>query len=403
MHRSGCRLAGGVDRPHDQPVDNDTADQMIETLAKFVDNDVTPNVAEFELVDAYPTAMVEQLRDFGLFGATIPEEFGGLGLNASTYARVIEELSRGWMSLAGVINSHLICAQLIYKFGTDEQRSTWLPEMAAGDRRGCFSLSEPDSGSDAAALRCKARKDGDEWVIDGTKMWVTNGERASIVALLARTEDDQISCFLVDKKPGPDGDGGISISKHIDKLGYRGLETVEMSYVDHRIPADRLLGGPDGQGQGFRWALAALELGRINVAARGVGVAQAAFDAAMAYAQQREAFGRPIAQHQAIGFKLAEMATKLHAARLMVTDAARRVDAGERADVEAGMAKLFASETAADLALEAMRIHGGNGFTTEYPVERLYRDAPLMIIGEGTSEIQKLVISRALLARASET
>lgn len=382
--------------------DSDVADQMIDTLRQFVDDDVLPHVSDYELTDDYPDAMVEQMQEFGLFGATIPAEFGGLDLDTSTYARVIEELSRGWMSLSGVINSHLIAAQLINRFGTDEQRGRLLPGMASGSLRGCFSLSEPDSGSDAAALRCRARRDGDEWVINGTKMWVTNGERAGIVALLARTADDEISCFLVDKTPGPGGDGGITISKHIDKLGYRGLETVEMNYVDHRIPADRLLGGEEGLGNGFRWALNALELGRINVAARGVGVAQAAFDAALAYAQEREAFGRPIAQHQAIGFKLAEMATKLHAARLMVTDAAARVDAGERADMEAGMAKLFASETAADLALEAMRIHGGNGFTTEYSVERLYRDAPLMIIGEGTSEIQKLVISRALLARANE-
>ena len=383
-------------------MDSATADQMIDTLRRFVDDDVLPNVRDFELTDTYPDAMVNQMQAFGLFGATIPAAYDGLELDTSTYARVIEELSRGWMSLSGVINSHLICAQLINRFGTDAQRSAFLPGMAAGELRGCFSLSEPDSGSDAAALRCRAERDGDEWVINGTKMWVTNGERAGIVALLARTSDDDISCFLVDKTPGPEGDGGITISRHIDKLGYRGLETVEMSYVDHRIPADRILGGDAGIGQGFRWALNALELGRINVAARGVGVAQAAFDAALDYAQQREAFGRPIAQHQAIGFKLAEMATKLHAARLMVTDAARRVDAGERADMEAGMAKLFASETAAELALEAMRIHGGNGFTTEYGVERLYRDAPLMIIGEGTSEIQKLVISRALLARAAE-
>ncbi len=379
-----------------------TADQMIDTLATFVDKDVLPHVRDFELDDIYPDGMVDQMQAFGLFGATIPEEYGGLGLDYSTYARVIEELSRGWMSLAGVINSHLIAAQLINRFGTDEQKKRLLPEMAAGTRRGCFSLSEPDSGSDASALRCKARPDGDEWVINGTKMWVTNGERASVIALLARTTEDDISCFIVEKTPGPQGDGGLTISKHIDKLGYRGLETVEMSYVDHRIPGHALLGGEDGLGQGFRWALAALELGRINVAARGVGVAQAAFDAALDYAQQREAFGRPIAQHQAIGFKLAEMATKLHAARLMVADAARRADAGERADMEAGMAKLFASETAAELALEAMRIHGGNGFTTEYGVERLYRDAPLMIIGEGTSEIQKLVISRTLLARAAD-
>ena len=377
------------------------ADEIVAAVARFVDRDVTPHVAEFELTDTYPDAMVDQMKAFGLFGATVPEEHGGLGLDVSTYARVIEELSRGWMSLAGVINSHLIAAQLITRFGTDEQRSRWLPQLASGERRGCFSLSEPDSGSDAAALRCRAARDGGEWVVNGTKMWVTNGERAGLVALLARTGDDEISCFLVDKEPGRHS-GGITVSRKIDKLGYRGLETVEMSYVDHRMPADRLLGGEDGLGNGLRWALTALELGRINVAARGVGVAQAAFDAAFAYAQQRETFGRPIVQHQAIAFKLAEMATKLHASRLMVRDAAARADAGERVDLEAGMAKLFASETAAELALEAMRIHGGNGFTTEYPVERLYRDAPLMIIGEGTSEIQKLVISRALLRRAQE-
>ncbi len=380
-------------------VDAEVSDQIIETLARFVDLDVRPNVARYESSDTYPGPMVDQMREFGLFGATIAEEYGGLGLDISTYARVIEELSRGWMSLAGVINSHLIAAQLIARFGTDDQRQRLLPAMATGERRGCFSLSEPDSGSDAAALRCRAARDGDEWTIDGTKQWVTNGEKASIVALLARTGDD-ISCFLVEKAPGPDGDQGISISRHIDKVGYRGLETVEMAYDGHRLPHHNLLGGDEGFGQGFRWALAALELGRINVAARAVGVAQAAMDEALSYAQQRETFGRPIAQHQGIAFKLADMATKLHASRLMVRDAARRVDNGERADMEAGMAKLFASETAAELALDAMRIHGGNGFTTEYPVERLYRDAPLMIIGEGTSEIQKLVISRALLARA---
>ena len=380
--------------------DTDIADELVATLARWVDRDVVPHVAEFELEDRYPEDMVEQLRDFGLFGATVPEAYGGIGLDTSTYARIIEELSRGWMSLAGVINSHLIACQLITRFGTEEQRTRWLPQMAAGDRRGCFSLSEPDAGSDAAALRCQARSDGGEWVINGTKMWVTNGERAGMVALLARADDHGITCFLVDKEPGRTS-GGITVSRKIDKLGYRGLETVEMSYVDHRVPADRVLGGPEGLGQGLRWSLAALELGRVNVAARGVGVARAAFDAALAYAQQRETFGRPIAQHQAIQFKLAEMATKLEAARLLTAEAARKVDAGERADLAAGMAKLFASETAAELALDAMRIHGGNGFTTEYPVERYYRDAPLMIIGEGTSEIQKLVIARALLRDAA--
>jgi alkylation response protein AidB-like acyl-CoA dehydrogenase len=380
--------------------DADIADELVATVARWVDRDVVPQVAEFELADRYPDDMVEQLRAFGLFGATVPEAYGGLGLDTRTYARIIEELSRGWMSLAGVINSHLIACQLITRFGTDEQRTRWLPQMAAGDRRGCFSLSEPDAGSDAAALRCQARSDGDEWVINGTKMWVTNGERAGMVALLARADDHGITCFLVDKEPGA-ASGGITVSRKIDKLGYRGLETVEMAYADHRVPADRVLGGAEGLGQGLRWSLAALELGRVNVAARGVGVARAAFDAALAYAQQRETFGRPIAQHQAIQFKLAEMATKLEAARLLTAEAARKVDAGERADLAAGMAKLFASETAAELALDAMRIHGGNGFTTEYPVERYYRDAPLMIIGEGTSEIQKLVIARALLRDAA--
>jgi len=275
--------------------------------------------------------------------------------------------------------------------------------MATGELRGCFSLSEPDSGSDAGALRCRAERDGNEWIINGTKMWVTNGERAGVVALLARVPDSDdtdsggITCFIVEKTPG-NRSGGITVSPKIDKLGYRGVETVEMSYVDHHLGADQLLGGDEGIGNGLRWALAALELGRINVAARGVGVAQAAYDAALAYAKEREAFGRPISQHQAIAFKLAEMATKLEAARLLTYEAARKADAGERVDLAAGMAKLFASETASELALDAMRIHGGNGYSTEYPVERYYRDAPLMIIGEGTSEIQKLVISRALLA-----
>ena len=381
---------------------DDVADEIIGTLRRWVDEVVVPESSALELADEYPTEMAAQMEDFGLFGATIPESHGGLDLDHVTYARVIEELSRGWMSLAGIVNSHLICAKLIDRFGTDAQRDR-LTHMATGKLRGCFSLSEHDSGSDAGALRCRAERDGDVFVINGTKMWVTNGERAGIVALLARVPEGDpsgrsgITCFLVDKTPGKQS-GGITVSRKIDKIGYRGLETVEMSYVDHRVPADRVLGGDEGIGNGLRWALAALELGRINVAARGVGVAQAAYDAALAYAKEREAFGKPIAKHQAIAFKIAEMATKLHAARLMTYDAARKADAGERVDLAAGMAKLFASETAAELALDAMRIHGGNGFSTEYPVERYYRDAPLMIIGEGTSEIQKLVISRALLA-----
>lgn len=376
-------------------IDRETADQIVDTVARWVDAEVAPNASAFELEDAYPDDMVAQMAEFGLFGATIPEQYGGLGLDVSTYARIIEELSRGFMSLAGVVNSHLIAANLITRFGTEEQRVTWLPQLATAERRGCFSLSEPDSGSDAAALRCKATRDGDEWVINGTKMWVTNGERAGLVALLARAEEG-ITCFIVDKTPGKTS-GGITVSKNISKLGYRSLETVEMTYVDHHLPADRVLGGPEGVGKGFQWCLQALELGRVNVAARGVGVARAALDAALAYAATRETFGKPIGQHQGIQFKLAEMATKVEAARLLTREAAAKVDRGERADMAAGMAKLFASETAAEVALDAMRIHGGNGFTTEYPVERYYRDAPLMIIGEGTSEIQKMVIGRALM------
>ena len=295
---------------------DDVADEIIETLRRWVDEVVVPESSALELADEYPTAMAGQMEEFGLFGTTIPESHGGLDLDHVTYARVIEELSRGWMSLAGIVNSHLICAKLIDRFGTDEQRDR-LTQMATGKLRGCFSLSEPDSGSDAGALRCRAVRDGDEFVINGTKMWVTNGERAGIVALLARVPEGDpsgrsgITCFLVDKTPGKHS-GGITVSRKIDKIGYRGLETVEMSYVDHRVPADRVLGGDGhdgGIGNGLRWALAALELGRINVAARGVGVAQAAYDAALAYAKQREAFGKPIAKHQAIAFKIAEMAT----------------------------------------------------------------------------------------------
>lgn len=390
------------------PTDIQVADEIVATVARWVDREVAPNASRYELADTYPDEMVAQMAEFGLFGATIPVDYGGLGLDVSTYARIIEELSRGWMSLAGVVNSHLIAANLITRYGTEDQRHRWLPQMATAERRGCFSLSEHDSGSDAGALRCQAQRDGDEWIINGTKMWVTNGERAGLVALLARAgqegpstgdeagSDLGITCFLVDKEPGLSS-GGITVNHNVKKLGYRGLETVEMTYVDHRLPADRVLGGEEGIGQGFHWCLASLELGRVNVAARGVGVARAALDAALDYAGQRETFGRPIGQHQGIQFKLAEMATKVEAARLLTREAAVKVDSGERADLAAGMAKLFASETAAEVALDAMRIHGGNGFTTEYPVERYYRDAPLMIIGEGTSEIQKMVIGRALM------
>ena len=379
-------------------VDQALAEELVSTVRAWVDRDVVPNVARFELADEFPQAMFDQMCEFGLFGATIQEEYGGLGLDVTTYARIIEELARGFMSLAGILNTHKIGVTMITRFGTDEQRRRLLPRMCDGSFRAAFSLSEPDAGSDTGAIRCRAERDGDEWVINGTKMWVTNGTRASLVMLMARTPDEGITCFMVEKDPG-EAYGGITVSKKIDKLGYRGLETVEMSYVDHRVPNANVLGGDDGVGQGRRYALSALELGRVNIAARAVGVAQAAFEAAMAYAQHRETFGRPIFEHQAVQFRLAEMATKLQAARLMTYDAARRADEGERVDMEAGMAKLFASEAAFEIAMDAMRVHGGNGYTTEFPVERYLRDTPLMIIGEGTSEIQKMVIARKLLER----
>jgi butyryl-CoA dehydrogenase len=309
----------------------------------------------------------------------------------------MEELSYGWMSLAGVLNTHTIAATLIERFGTAEQQARWLPSMATGRVRAAFSLSEPDAGSDTQAIRCKAVPDGGEYILNGTKMWVTNGERAGLVALAAKTPEG-ITCFIVEKEPGP-AFGGIKTSATIDKLGYKGIETVEMTYTDHRVPASNVLGGTDGLGKGLHYILGSLELGRINIAARALGVARAALDAAMKYSFERETFGVPINKHQAIQFKLADMATKVEASRLMVRSAAEKFEAGERADVEAGMAKLFCSETAFEVATEAMRIHGGYGYTKEFPVERYYRDAPLMIIGEGTNEIQRIVIARGILAR----
>jgi butyryl-CoA dehydrogenase len=377
--------------------DPELADELVATVREWVRKDVIPVASEYEHADRYPEPMVEQMKAFGLFGSRIPEEYGGLDLDTMTYARLMEELSYGWMSLAGVLNTHTIAATLIEKFGTDEQRKTHLPRMATGEVRAAFSLSEPDAGSDTQAIRCKATPDGDEYILDGTKMWVTNGERAGLVALAAKTPEG-ITCLIIEKEPGSSF-GGISVSKTIPKLGYKGIETVEMTYAGHRVPRSTVLGGEEGLGKGLHFILGSLELGRINIAARAVGVARAAFDAAMKYSFERETFGVPINKHQAIQFKLADMATKLEASKLLVRSAAEKFERGERADVEAGMAKLFCSETAFELATESMRIHGGYGYTQEFPVERYYRDAPLMIIGEGTNEIQRIVIARGLLAR----
>jgi alkylation response protein AidB-like acyl-CoA dehydrogenase len=373
------------------------ADELVSTLRRWVADEVVPVASRFEHADEFPTELVEQMKAFGLFGATIPTEHGGLGLDALTYARLMEELAFGWMSLSGIINTHTIVVNLIKRAGTDEQKQRWLPRLATGEVRGAFSLSEPDAGSDTQAIRCAAVLDGDFYRIDGTKAWVTNGERAGMVALAARAPEG-ITCFIVEKDPGPVFEG-ISVVRTVDKLGYKGLETVEMAYTDHHVPAANVLGGSEQLGRGLPTILASLELGRVNIAARSVGVARAALEASLRYATERETFGVPIARHQAIQFKLADMATKVEAARLLTHSAARRFDAGERADVEAGMAKLFASETALEVATEAMRIHGGYGYTKDAPIERYYRDAPLMIIGEGTNEIQRMVIARGLLRR----
>ena len=380
-----------------EPTDPEVAEQIIGTIRDWVRKDVIPVASEYEHADEFPTPLVEQMKAFGLFGAKVPVEYGGLGLDTVTYTRLMEELAYGWMSLAGVLNTHTIVVTLLSRNGTEQQKKEHLPRMATGEVRAAFSLSEPDAGSDAASLRCKATPDGDEYILDGTKMWVTNGERAGLVALAAKTPEG-ITCFIIEKEPGPTS-GGISVSRTIPKLGYKGIETVEVTYAGHRVPRSTVLGGEEGLGKGLHFILGSLELGRINIAARAVGVARAAFDAAMKYSFERETFGVPINKHQAIQFKLADMATKLEAARLLVRSAADKFERGERADVEAGMAKLFCSETAFELATEAMRIHGGYGYTQEFPVERYYRDAPLMIIGEGTNEIQRIVIARGILAR----
>ncbi len=375
--------------------DPELRQEIIDNVRRFVTREVLPNASELERADEFPAEIVDGMRQLGLFGVTIPESYGGLGLDLLTYIGIIEELAAGWMSLTGIVNTHTMAATLLIHHGNEDQKQRWLPSMATGERRGALSLSEPDAGSDTRNISCRAELDGDEYVLNGTKAWVTNGERAAVVALAARTSEG-ISAFFVDKEPGSSFEG-ISVSRHIGKLGYKGVETVEMSYADHRIPAANLIGEP---GRGLPQILSVLEIGRINIAARAVGVARAAFEAALSYAQVRTTFGKPIAEHQAIQLKLADMATRLEAARLLTRNAAERKAAGLRCDVEAGMAKLFASETALELATEAMRIHGGMGYTTELPVERYYRDAPLMVIGEGTNEIQRLVIARGLLARA---
>jgi alkylation response protein AidB-like acyl-CoA dehydrogenase len=371
---------------------------LLSSVRAFVEKEVLPVASQLEHEDAYPFDLVERMKDMGLFGAIIPEEYGGLGLDFSTYVMVVEEICRGWMSLSGVFNTHLIMAHIVEVYGTDEQKRHFLPAFASGEKRGGLALTESQAGSDLQAIAMTATRDGNSYVLDGTKMFITNGRYGNAFAVLVKTDPRAnpahkgISLFIVEK-----GDPGFTVGKNIEKLGYKGVETVELIFDRVVVPAENLVGLEEGQG--FRQVMAGLEVGRINIAARAVGVARAAFEDAIKYAQQRHAFGKPIAEHQAIQLKLAEMATRIEAARLLVANAAQKKDRGDRCDLEAGMAKLYASEICQEVSLEAMRILGGYGYTREFNVERYYRDAPLLIIGEGTNEIQKLVIARNLLKK----
>ena len=381
------------------PIPVELREQILNSVRRFVEKEVIPSASAIEHADEYPHDLVERMRELGLFGATIPEEYGGLGLDVSSYAMVVEELCRGWMSLSGVINTHLLLAYMIRIHGTEDQKQRYLPAMASGQHRGALCLTEPNAGSDVQQIRTKAVRDGDLYRVNGTKMFITNARHGTLYALAAKTDPEAkpayrgISMFVAEKGPG------INIGSDMKKLGYKGIETCEIQFEDFAVPAENLIGGHEGKG--FTQVMSALEVGRINIAARAVGVAQAALDQAVKYAQERETFGKPIAQHQAIQLKLADMATKLEAARLLTYSAAEKKDSGRRCDMEAGMAKLFASESCLEIATDAMRVLGGYGYTKEFPVERFFRDAPLMIIGEGTNEIQRLVIAKQLIERSS--
>lgn len=371
---------------------------ILDSLERFLDRDVRPYVREFEDPDIYPQAMVDAMAEMGLFGITIPEEYGGLGLSCLTYARITEAVSRVWMSLSGTFSSHLIMAETIRRFGTDAQRDKWLSKFASGEVRGGISLTEPDAGTDLQAITTRAVRDGDKYIVNGAKMWATNSHHGDILAVLVKTDTDAeprhtgISLLLIEQ-----GSPGFPQPKKLRKLGYRGVDTGEPVFNNCEVPAENLIG--EVEGEGFKHIMSGLELGRVNVAARGVGVAQASLDEAVRYSQERQTFGKPICQHQAIQLKLADMATRVEAARLLTYRAAMAYDTGQRSDMEAGMAKLFATEAAVENSLESMRIHGGYGYSKEFDVERLYRDAPLLAIGEGTNELQRIVIARQLIAR----
>ena len=372
--------------------------QIVSMVKDFVRREVEPVAAQHDRDDTVPLDLIDKMKDLGLFGITVPEEYGGMGLDYTTFALIFEEMSKAFMSITGAIGTHHIMTYVLTHHGTEEQKRQFLPDLASGHKRGGLALTEPGGGTDVANLQVTADKDGEEYVINGSKMFITNGRYGDTFLLLARTDRDVeprhrgISAFIAEK-----GDAGFKVGRDLDKLGYRGLDTCELIFDDYRVPAENLVGMEENRG--FGQVMSGLETGRINVAARAVGVAQAAFEAAIRYSQQRETFGVPISQHQAIQLKLADMATKIQAARLLTYDAAAKKDSGERVDLETGMAKLFASEICGEVTMEAMRIHGGYGYIKESPVERYYRDAPLMIIGEGTNEILRLVIARQLLRR----
>ena len=370
---------------------------LLDSVEKWLERDVRPHVLRLEHADEWPEEMVAQMAEMGLFGATIPTEYGGLGLSATTYARIVEKIAETWMSLTGIFNSHLIMAACVTRVGTEEQKRHYLPKFAAGELRGGLALTEPDCGTDLQAIRTRAAKQGNGYVVNGTKTWISNGIHGQCFALLVKTDPEAeprhkgMSMFIAEKGEG------FSVSKKLEKLGYKGIDSAELVFEDYQIGAENLLGGVEGKG--MQAALGGLELGRINIAARGCGLASAALKDSVRYAQERKTFGKPIGQHQAIQLKLGEMATKVQAARLLTYDAARAYDTGERCDMEAGMAKYFASEAAVDNSLEAMRIHGGYGYSKEYHVERYFRDAPLMCIGEGTNEIQRMIIAKQIMER----
>ena len=371
--------------------------QLLDTIDRWIAREVAPVVKEHDHADRWPAEIVEQMKELGLFGATVSAEYGGLGLPATTYAEIVMRISSVWMAITGIFNSHLMLALAVEKFGTAEQKKTWLPKFATGEIRGGLALTEPDAGTDLQGIRMTARRDGDHYVINGTKTWISHGIEGSCFALLVKTDPKAeprhsgMSLFIAPKQKG------FRVGRKLEKLGYKCIDSGELIFEDYRIPADHLIGGVEGKG--FYQVTGGLELGRINVASRGVGIAEGALRLATSYAQLRKTFGKPIAEHQAIQLKLGEMATRARAARLLTLDAARIFDRGERCDMEAGMAKYFASEAALENSIESMRIHGAYGYSKEYDIERLYRDSPLTCIGEGTNEMQRIIIARQWVKR----